>query len=1025
MAAMSTLFRRLRRSEEPSGLAAAMEVAQRARDITLDGMSDEDLEGLLDSAVDAFSEQPTNKQIARAIGVVDIAVRRRLGVWRAALQDSSALTGQVKQVRRSADGLLRRDRGADRSERSGDPGQIETIRSGPSEAARMLSEVISRLKTEHPTEVRLSPEFYQTLEAVDDTGCLSFVPTRQQLAAAALLLRGVIVEMDAGEGKTLASAIAAIVFAAAGHKVHILTANDYLAFRDCEALAPLFESLGLTVGLVIEGMDRDERRLQYAAQVVFATAREVGFDYLRDNVARSLEHRVNQEFDVAIVDEADHLLIDQARTPLIISGEPLTESFLGTDCEAIAIDLIDRQTRHVDALFLEIESDHGSRSERLATVLLAAGLVPRLTSKLDELGVSVRQLSLDLARMNDDDDGRRLEQGLFFAIDEIRSEVRLTERGWQEVFDRLYSPLAAFEVLQMLRARVIHDSDVDYVIGEDGITLVDRLDGRPMRSHRYMHGLHEALESKEGLDGLRRGEARARTTIQALMSNYEVVSGLSGTAVEGEDDLFRNYGTAAVRIPPESDSLRVDLGAEVFFDRRNHLDSVVREVTDCHRLGRPVLVTTGSVGESAALSTALTERGICHELLNAANPESESLIVSSAGEFGAITVSTGMAGRGTDIIVESDVDAEILSQTALLARRTLDRAKQVIFECASPQEASALCRVLDGIEGAQIELRDLATGCEVVLTGPPAGVTGIERAQFGLGLAVIIASLPGAARVERQIRGRTGRQGGFGTSRLSVYINDRTLAYSRQERELLRRKREGDGSVSGAEVVRLLRQVQAEAQSQLASVSQTMSGFEAIVEGESRTHYAARLDLLDARQSPEMVEQMVADWVARRTADLDDGQTDYETRFGLVSDGLWHHHRIDIGDPSTMTPATVRRELTEEVGRRLNVHRDRLGAKRFALAVADACLNAADDLWPGRLAAMQDMTVTAALGASSRRAALTELADHVFSSRVHFWADVEDSALRMLLSDGHVADAGRMRDNHIEELPDELAALVR
>ena len=509
---------------------------------------------------------------------------------------------------------------------------------------------------EHPPHIHFPPDFYRSLSDLDRDGCLVYVPTKHQLAAAALLLNGTIVEMDAGEGKTLASAIAALVFAAAGRRVHILTANDYLADRDCDNLTLAMESLGVVPGLVTAGMDSEERRLQYPRPVVFATAREVGFDFLRDNIARRRDTRVSPIFDVAIVDEADHLLIDQARTPLIISGDPLTEYDEDEAPEEVAIGMIEEQSAHVDALFDDLDPDEPA-DRTLAAILLAGGLTPRLVSTLERLGKSSRDLRSALLIMNDDDDDNPLETDLLFTIEATGaaySALRITPRGWDYIADRLDSPAQAFEVAQILSARVVHESDQDYVLGEDGITLVDRLDGRPMHSHRYVNGLHEALESKEGVEGNAHANPVARTTIHALMSNYATIAGLTGTATESADIFSQDYGAPTVRVPSTFPARRVDLDTQVFFDRSEHARALSDEVAHWHRVGRPLLIAFGSVRESSEFSEALERQGIPHRLLNASNPSQESDIVERAGEHGAVTVSTGMAGRGTDIILTKD-----------------------------------------------------------------------------------------------------------------------------------------------------------------------------------------------------------------------------------------------------------------------------------------------------------------------------------------------------------------------------------
>ena len=1009
---MNQALKRRTRSESTTDLSQALEVARWSREAGCESLSDDSLESLLHSAAGAPSEDPTNQRIADALGAVDSAVRRRLGIWRAATWNGDELHGQISHARERADASLE----------STGPQHPQSVDGSVSIA---LAELLNRLRTQHPSEVRLTADFYELLETADDTGCLWFSPTEQQLAAAALLLRGVIVEMDAGEGKTLASAMAAAVFAASGRSVHVLTANDYLATRDCDILAPVLESLGLTVGLVIDGMDRQERRLQYAAQIVFTTAREVGFDYLRDSVAESFDRRVNPTFDIALVDEADHQLIDQARTPLIISGDRVPEPVLGPDLEAIAVEFMRRQAGYVDELYAALASNTGDFCRVLAMILLAGGLTLRLVSALDRHGTSTRRVFSDMSRLNDEDEGSPLEHDMLFAIDSDRSTLRLTERGWEEIYRRVDDPISAFGTVHALRAHVLHDAGTDYVIDQGSITLVDRLDGRPMFSHRYMHGLHEELESKEGLDRQSRADAKARTSIKALMSNYQTIAGLTGTAMEAADTFSSDYGIQTVRVPPEVASRRTDLNAEVFFDRDQHVECVVDEVAHWQRVGRPVLITTGSVAESANFSAALSDRSIPHRLLNAENSESESETVAAGGELGAVTVSTGMAGRGTDFVVEREVDSVVTERTVERARSILAEGNSARFVCHSQEEAEALFHALSEVESVEVNLRNSTPIHEITVHSIPHRRTAGEPFPFGLGLMVIITSLPRSARVERQIRGRTGRQGAFGTTKVAAYINDPALAFSSRQGDIAELTRTGRGTVEGPEVHRILRQFQSDADSQSAATARAMSEYEAVVENESRAYYEGRVGLMGSYQSQTLLKRAISNWVMRRTSELDDQRADYDTRFAIVSDGLWHHYGIDTGLSAHNAPAEVRDELEFEVHRRLSLHRNRLGAKRFVLAVADCLLRSADGLWPARLSEMQEMALTFALGASSRHAAVTEFADQVMGTRTDFWAAAEDVALREMLVGALVAYGDRMGDNRVEQLPDELEALLR
>ena len=1013
-----------------------MRLARRAQATDLSYLSDAQLERRLHAAAQRLDNRSDDDGLALALAVVNVAVRRRLGFWKAVLSDPADLSGPICSVRDIADSLL------DPTDVSSAVHRIvrhstvnEWARSeasaavGPELRAALgwLMTVILRARSEYPSDIGLPADFYRSLQAIDGDGCLAYESTHAQLAAAAMLVRGSIVEMDAGEGKTLASGIAAAVFAAAGRTVHVLTANDYLASRDCDGLAPMLESLGLTLGLVIGGMDRDERRIQHPQQIVFTTAREVGFDYLRDNVAQSLDHRVDPIFDVAIVDEADHQLIDQARTPLIIADDPNGQTVVGNACEAIAIEMADQQAIRVDALYADLGRIRpGSKCADgiTATILLGGGLTPRLISALERRGISAREVFINLLRMNDEDDGRPLEQDLLFAVDPAGPSLRLTDSGWRQAFDRLDQPAMAFEVVQMLRARVIHDSDEDYVVDEDGIVLVDRLDGRPMYSHRYMDGLHEALESKEGIEGRSQSEVRAQTTLHALMSSYDTIAGLTGTATESAGAFWQDYRVATVRIPPGSESRRVDLEPSVFFDRAKHIRSVSDEVADWYRIGRPVLLTVGTVSDSSDFSEALAKRHIPHQLLNAANPRHESQVVANAGAYRAVTVSTGMAGRGTDIVVNPDVDSSIVSAAVGLGLRTLTEDSPVSFRCASGDEAAVLYEALRAFDDVQVRRLRSSVGIEVVVQRPGHPRPSKTEVPFGLGLAVIIASLPTSVRVERQIRGRTGRQGRFGASKLSVYLNDPTLAFARQQRALWNRWTPEAELVKGPAVGELLRQVQTESEAQRKAVAQATSELAMAIETESRAHYAAREELMRSGRSSQWLEDMVASWVRRRTAALDDPHPAYTDRLALVADELWSDHGIDTGADIDLTPAEVRDLLADEVKLRLFTHRDRLGPRRFGHILSRMYLEAADDLWPVRLGDLHNMALSNALGASSRRAAVAHFAEEIEYSRPEFWARVDDMVLGSLMTNNHIDMRLDMRDNQIERLPIELSNLV-
>ena len=970
---------------------------------------------------DAAGNLGDGRSLADALAIAALAAERRLGVWKAALARPDELSGRIRALRERADRIL--DPSADDAPPSDDL----------PDALGWLLDAMRALAARLPAEILMPAEFYRSLAAADDAGCLAFAPDSGQMDAAAHLVRGRIVEMDAGEGKSLAAALAAAVLAASGRRLHVLTANDYLAARDCERHAPILESLGIRVGLIIANMDADERRHQHARQIVFATAREIGFDYLRDGAARRFAERVNPVFDVAIADEADHLLVDQARVPLIISGEPSRETAVGEDALSAALWMMDAQASVLDRLYAQIaDASADVRRRALASILLGGGLSARLEAELERVGASARDALADLLRMNDNEDGRPLERDLFFAVEPVAPpSLRLTERGWDEGLRRVGRADAAFEVVQTLRARVIHQADEDYVADEEGVTLVDALDGRPLYSHRYMDGLHEALEAKEGAAARGRTPPRGMTTVRALMSRYRAVCGLTGTAMEAARVFERDYGARTVRVPPAAPSRRVDFPPAAFYDRAARDRALVEEAEKWRLIGRPVLLTVGSPRESAELSRALSERGIPHRALDAANAGEETDVVESAGRFGAVTVAAGMAGRGTDIIPARAVGARVLAACADLARA---ERGDTVFACATREEASALESALrERLAGVAVRVREtvgdggIAAEVAVRRLGESASAApSVRRIEFGLGLIVVMASVPASARVERQIRGRAARRGEFGAAKMILRVNDPAIAFSRQQRRLMEMKPPDADFASGAEVLRVLRRARDEAESAHRAAASVAAEFAAVIEAESRAHRAAREDLMDARLTSAQMDALISAWAARATDGLNDVRAPYDARFDRVEDFLRDDWDIDVSALYGESPAAVRIALRDAAARRAFALRDVAGARRFGRLLAEARLAAADALFPARLAELQDAALSAMLGSLSLRNAVSHLADVAIETRAAFWEAVDDALMRELLS----ADGGAARmsvdmgDGAIERLPPELAALI-
>ncbi len=412
-----------------------------------------------------------------------------------------------------------------------------------------------------------------------------------QIMGGVVLHQGKIAEMQTGEGKTLVATLPAYLNALTGKGVHIVTVNDYLAKRDRYWMGPVYEFLGLTVGLIQHEVPTNERRKAYAADITYGTNNEYGFDYLRDNMAWKNEDIVQRQLHYAIVDEVDSILVDEARTPLIISGpaEDSTEIYY--------------------------------KIERVA---------------------------------------RRLVRGEDFDLEEKTRSVWLTEAGIAKVesllhVDNLYegSGKNTMEhmVRQALRARHLYKNDVDYVVKNGEVTIVDEFTGRLMHGRRYSEGLHQAIEAKENLQVANENQTLASITYQNYFRMYDKVSGMTGTAKTEENEFVYTYGMPVVVITPNKPLNRTSHPDSVYRNEKDKFKAVVEEIDTMHREGRPVLVGTVSIEKSEHLSRLLSERGIAHQVLNAKNHEKEAEIIKNAGQNGAVTISTNMAGRGTDIVL--------------------------------------------------------------------------------------------------------------------------------------------------------------------------------------------------------------------------------------------------------------------------------------------------------------------------------------------------------------------------------------
>jgi preprotein translocase subunit SecA len=505
-----------------------------------------------------------------------------------------------------------------------------------------------------------------------------------QLVGGIVLHQGNISEMRTGEGKTLASTLPAYLNALTGKGVHIVTVNEYLAQRDAEWMRPVYEALGMTVGVIMSGQAPAEKRLAYRSDITYGTNNEFGFDYLRDNLALHKEDQVQRGLSFAVIDEVDSILIDEARTPLIISG-PSDES---------------------SELYIRIDK-----------------LIPKLEPQKEEEGPG--DFSID----------EKAKQAFLTEAGHERVEQLLIEDGLIGASESLYDAgniRLMHHLTAGLRAHSLYKRDVEYVVNDGEIVIVDEFTGRTMPGRRWSDGLHQAVEAKEGVRVKEENQTVASITFQNYFRMYETLSGMTGTADTEAFEFQQIYGLEVVVIPTHRDMIRDDQPDLVFLNEAGKYDAIIEDIEECQKRKQPVLVGTTSIETSEYLSGLLKKRGFPHEVLNAKQHEREAQIIINAGRPGAVTIATNMAGRGTDIVLGGNLEAELIA----------------LGENVDISEKDA---VRQGWKQRH----------EEVIGAGGLHIVGTERHE--------------SRRIDNQLRGRAGRQGDPGSSRFYLSMEDNLM----------------------------------------------------------------------------------------------------------------------------------------------------------------------------------------------------------------------------------------------------------
>jgi preprotein translocase subunit SecA len=539
---------------------------------------------------------------------------------------------------------------------------------------------------------------------------------RVQLIGGIILHQGRIAEMKTGEGKTLVATLPVYLNALSGKGVHVITVNDYLAQRDKDWMAKLYNFMGLSVGCIVNGLDNDQRREQYNSDITYGTNNEFGFDYLRDNMVVRRENMVQGQLNYCIIDEVDSILVDEARTPLIISGV-------------------------------------GDKSTDL--YLRANAFVQTMKGRKKDPDENISKMDLMMGNMK--------EETVDFVVDEKGKSVLLTEKGISKAEEYFNIENLADEenmelthhINQALKAHNIMVSDIDYIVRDGEVMIVDEFTGRLMQGRRFSKGLHQAIEAKEKLNVKRESKTLATITYQNFFRMYTKLSGMTGTAKTEEQEFREIYNVDVIEIPTNRPVVREDDADVIYKTEAAKYNAVIEEIIERNRKGQPVLVGTISIERSELLSRMLKKRNIAHNVLNAKNHEKEAEIVAQAGRFGSVTIATNMAGRGTDIVLGGNPD---------FTARNKIKAK-------FPEEVAMRADGYDETDDEEVlkareMYRELKKKDEVEMLEENKQVL-----EAG-GLCIIGTERHESRRIDNQLRGRAGRQGDPGTSKFYISLDD-------------------------------------------------------------------------------------------------------------------------------------------------------------------------------------------------------------------------------------------------------------
>ncbi len=853
------------------------------------------------------------------------------------------------------------------------------LRAGEGRQVKAYEKIVTRIGELEPSMQALSDEqlaaktieFRERLERgeiLDDLLPEAFAAVREaslrtlgmrhfdvQLIGGMALNDGHIAEMKTGEGKTLVSTLAGYLNALPGHNVHIVTVNDYLAKRDSEWMGRIYQFMGMNVGLIQNGMRPDRKKPAYLADVTYGTNSEFGFDYLRDNMVVRAENRVQRGHHFAVVDEVDSILIDEARTPLIISG-----------AGSAAADTYNQFARAV------------------------VGLERDVDYQMDEAKRTINATELGL---------ERIEANL--GIDDIYADP---------------SGALANHLQQSLRAQYLFHRDIDYVVTNGEVKIVDEFTGRIMEGRRWSEGLHQAVEAKEHVKVKEENQTLATITLQNYFRLYEKLSGMTGTAMTEDSEFRQIYKLEVTAIPPNKPVIRDDRNDQVYRTVEAKFNAVADHIAERHEAGQPCLVGTVSIESSERLSRLLDKRGIKHETLNAKNHEREAHIVAQAGRVGAVTIATNMAGRGTDILLGGN--PEVLAEDLLRNRGfdpDADPAKREEARVAAeeaqnsedPRVRAKAKEVLDALaEALPVPTREAMEQA----MAEAREVTEAERQQVRAagGLLVIGTERHESRRIDNQLRGRSGRQGDPGESQFYLSLEDdlmRRFGGDRMDgisRMMERTQLPDDQPIQAGMVSKAIESAQHSVESMHFAARKNVLEYDDVMNLQRQAIYEERNAILDGKDMTERIPEIINDCAQsivnencpdRSVADEWDAASIDAWVTSMTGREGFHVEELDHGEDAGRLADIIEEYLTAVYEEKVQL----VGEEVMRTLEAQVMLRIMDTRWMAHLQDMDYLRTGIGLRAYGQRDPLTEYREEAYQAFSSMTSSMYEDYLRTLL----------------------------